>query len=178
MANELTAKRLVEIAASQIGYHEKNSDANLDSFTASNDGNGNHTKFARDLHNAGYYNGDKCGYDWCDVFVDWCFYQLANKDAKKAQDMECQTGDCGAGCWFSAQYYRNQNRFYTSPEVGDQIFFGTAGNESHTGIVESVTSSQITTIEGNTGGQVARKTYNRNNSSIVGYGRPKFVTES
>ena len=176
--NEFTAKRLVEIAVSQLGYHEKNTNANLDSNTASNDGSGNYTKYARDLRNAGYYNGNKNGYAWCDVFVDWCFYQLANQDAKKAQEIECQTGDCGAGCIYSAQYYRAQNRFFSTPEVGDQIFFGVKGDEEHTGIVETVSASSITTIEGNSGDQVKRNSYSRSNSRIVGYGRPKFSTVS
>ena len=83
-----TVKKLLDIARAEIGYHEKNSDSNLDSKTAPNDGNGNHTKYARDLHAAGYYNGDKCGYAWCDCFVDWCFYVLCGKDAAKAQAME------------------------------------------------------------------------------------------
>ena len=168
-----TAAKLIAIAQAEIGYKEKATNSNLDDDTA-NAGSNNWTKFARDLYNAGYYNGNKNGYAWCDVFVDWCFYQLAGKNAKKAQEIECQTGDCGAGCIYSAQYYRNQNRFYTTPEVGDQIFFGKKGDEEHTGIVETVSANQITTIEGNTSNMVARRTYNRNDSYIVGYGRPKF----
>lgn len=45
-----TAKELIAIAVSQIGYREKLTCANLDSNTA-NAGSGNHTKYARDLHN-------------------------------------------------------------------------------------------------------------------------------
>ena len=170
-----TVSRLLEIARGEIGYHEKNNDNNLDSKTASNDGSGNHTKYARDLHAAGYYNGDKCGYAWCDVFVDWLFYMLTGKDASKAQEIECQTGPYGAGCYYSAQYYKQAGRYYTSgPQAGDQIFFG---DFDHTGIIESVSGSTITTIEGNTSNQVARRTYNINNSYITGFGRPRFEPE-
>lgn len=170
----ITAANLIKIAAAEIGYKEKASNSSLDDKTA-NAGSNNWTKYSRDLYAAGYYNGNKNGYAWCDVFVDWCFYQLAGKDAKKAQEIECQTGDCGAGCIYSARYYRNQNRFFTSnPQPGDQIFFGSTGNEEHTGIVETVNGSTITTIEGNSSDQVARKSYSISNSRIVGYGRPKF----
>lgn len=174
----MTAVNLIKIAAAEIGYKEKASNSNLDDKTA-NVGSNNWTKYARDLHAAGYYNGNKNGYAWCDVFVDWCFYQLAGKDAKRAQEIECQTGDCGAGCVYSARYYRNQNRFYTSnPQPGDQIFFGSTGDEEHTGIVETVNGSTITTIEGNSSDQVIRRTYSISNSRIVGYGRPKFESSN
>lgn len=176
------ASELIKIAEAEVGYLEKKSNSNLDSKTA-NAGYNNYTKYARDLKNAGYYNGNKNGYAWCDVFVDWLFYQLCGKDAKKAEHMICQTGDYGAGCKYSAQYYRNAGRFHSSPKPGDQIFFGTKGNESHTGIVYKVDSSKVYTIEGNTsgasgvvanGGGVFKKSYSRNYSKIVGYGRPRY----
>lgn len=170
-----TVARLLEIARGEIGYHEKNSDSNLDSKTAANDGGGNHTKYARDLHAAGYYNGNKCGYAWCDVFVDWLFYQLAGLDAAKAQEIECQTGPYGAGCYYSAQYYKQAGRYYTSdPQAGDQIFFG---DFVHTGIIESVSDNTITTIEGNSNNQVERRTYSINSSYITGFGRPRYDPE-
>lgn len=170
--SHLYVEDVLRIAAAEIGYHEKDSDANLDSKTAPNDGNGNHTKYARDLHAAGYYNGDKCGYAWCDAFYDWCLYQAAGRDGAYAQKAQCQTGDCGAGCWYSAQYYMAQGRFYTTgPKPGDQIFFN---DFEHTGLVERVEGTVITTIEGNTGNAVARRTYQIGSKSIDGFGRPRY----
>lgn len=168
-----TADKLVSIARNEIGYKEKASNSNLDSKTA-NAGHNNWTKYARDLNVKGYYNGPKNGYAWCDMFVDWCFLQLAEGDAKKAQELECQTGDLGAACPYSLGYYKNQGRFYTSPQVGDQVFFQQGGSVVHTGIVESYTSTTVTTIEGNAGDAVTRKTYSRSNSYVYGYGRPKY----
>lgn len=171
-----SVEKLLEIARGEIGYHEKATNANLDQKTALNDGSGNYTKYARDLHNAGYYNGNKNGYDWCDVFVDWCFWMLCGKNKKEAENMECQSGDLGAGCTWSAQYYQQAGRYYTrNPQPGDQIFFG---DFDHTGIVESVTEDAITTIEGNTSSQVARRTYSRYDGWITGFGRPKFESGS
>jgi len=168
-----TAKKLIAIAVSQIGYHEKASNANLDDPTA-NSGSGNWTKYARDLARAGYYNGNKNGYAWCDVFVDWCFWILADRDARLGQTIECQTGDCGAGCLFSRQYYQQQGRLFSAPEPGDQVFFTQNGEICHTGIVETVNGNRITTIEGNTSDQVARRSYTLGNGYIKDFGRPKY----
>lgn len=169
-----TVEALLNIARNEIGYHEKASNSNLDSKTA-NSGSNNYTKYARDLNNAGYYNGNKNGYAWCDVFVDWCFLQLCNGNAKKAQEIICQTGELGAAVNYSANYYKNQNRYYTSnPQPGDQIFFKSGSSMVHTGIVESVTSSYVNTIEGNSSDQVIRRSYNRSSTNIAGYGRPKY----
>lgn len=173
-----TASALIKIAEAEIGYHEKASNTQLDSKTA-NSGSKNYQKYGRDLNKAGYYNGNKNGYDWCDQFVDWCFFKLCgNKD--KAEYLECQTGNLGAGCGFSLKYYKAAGRFDKTPKVGDQIFFkyGTDNSTAdHTGIVVKVTSSQIETIEGNTGNQVKRKTYSRDSKYILGYGHPRYDPE-
>lgn len=177
-----TADKLIEVALNEVGYLEKKSNSQLDNKTT-NAGYNNYTKYARDLFNAGYYNGNKNGYAWCDCFHDWCHWIAANKNAKEAQNIICQTGDLGAGCVYSAQYYRNAGRFYTAPKVGDQIFFGEKGDEYHTGIVYKVDGSKVYTIEGNTsgdsgvvdnGGGVFKKSYYLSNSKIAGYGRPKY----
>lgn len=179
-----TAEKLIAIASAEVGYLEKKSNSNLDSKTA-NAGGKNWTKYGRDLYNAGYYNGNKNGYAWCDVFVDWCFYQLCGKNAKIAQDIICQTGTLGAGVKYSMGYYKNAKRFYADPKVGDQIFFGADTSATHTGIVEKITATEVHTIEGNTreeagvipnGGGVFRKSYVINDPAILGYGRPKYDT--
>ena len=175
-----TAKQLVEIAEAEIGYHEKATNANLDTKTA-NSGKGNYTKYSRDLHKAGYYNGNKQGFDWCDQFVDWCFFKLCgSKD--KAEYLECQTGKYGAGCGFSLKYYKAAGRFDGNPKVGDQIFFkynlnDTSYTADHTGIVVRVTDSLVETIEGNSGSEVKRKCYQRTDKTIIGYGHPRYDAE-
>lgn len=166
--------RVLELARGEIGYLEKATNACLDDKTA-NAGPGNWTKYARDLAQAGYYNGNKNGYAWCDVFVDWLFYTAAGKDAAYAQKVEFQTGELGAGCYYSAQYYKQAGRYYTgNPQPGDQIFFG---DFDHTGVVERVEGSTVTTIEGNSSNRVERRTYNIHDSYITGYGRPRYDKE-
>ena len=175
-----TAKQLVAIAEAEIGYHEKATNANLDSKTA-NSGKSNYTKYSRDLHKAGYYNGNKQGFDWCDQFVDWCFYQLCGRNKDKAEYLECQTGKYGAGCGFSLKYYKAAGRFDKTPKVGDQIFFKYTNDDStadHTGIVVRVTDSLVETIEGNSGSEVKRKAYQRTDKTIIGYGHPRYDAET
>lgn len=180
-----TANKLIAIAEAEIGYLEKETNRDLDSKTG-NAGDENFTKYARDLHKAGYYQANKNGYEWCEVFNDWCHYMASGKDAKLAQEVICQTGLYGAGCIWSARCYRDAGRFYSTPEVGDQIYFGTKGNESHTGIVYKVDSKNVYTIEGNTsgasgvianGGGVCKKSYPLGYAKIVGYGRPRYDAE-
>ena len=182
------ASKAIQIAEAEVGYLEKASNAQLDNPTA-NAGRGNWTKYARDLHAAGYYNGNKNGYAWCDIFFDWIIWRLCGKDAAKAQAMTCQTGPYGAGCSNSAQYYKQGGRFHTDdPQLGDQIFFWNSSKTApgHTGIVVGVDDRYVYTIEGNTsgtsgvvsnGGGVCRKQYSRKHHRIYGYGRPRYDEE-
>lgn len=180
--------KLLKVAEAQVGYLEKRSNSNLDSKTA-NAGSNNYTKFARDLDKLGYfYNGSKNGYAWCDVFVDWCFVQAFGVD-EAMKLLQQPKKSYGAGCLYSARYYKNKNQFHTSnPKAGDQIFFwNSAKNDvAHTGLVYDVDSTYVYTIEGNTssasgvianGGAVAKKKYKKNYPRIYGYGRPNYDKE-
>ena len=152
---------LVNNALAQVGYKA---------------GTGKHTKYAEELDKLGYvYNGPKNGFDWCDVFVDWCFYKSFGKVG--FQMLYQPENGTGAGCPFSADFFRAHNAFYETPAIGDQVFFGVPGDEYHTGIVVEVGNMTITTVEGNTGGgngQVQKKTYARAGNIISGYGRPRW----
>ena len=177
-----TAKQLVSIAEAEIGYHEKASNSNLDSKTA-NSGNKNYTKYGRDLFNAGFFNGNKNGFDWCAQFPTWCVWKLTGKDKAKAEYILCVGGDLSAGCGFALKYYKQAGRFDKKPKVGDQIFFkynlsDTSYTADHTGIVVRVTDKLIETIEGNSGNEVRRKAYQRNDKTIVGYGHPRYDAET
>ena len=176
--------KLLQTIRAEVGYCEKASNSNLDDKVA-NAGKGNYTKYARDLDNvSGFYNGRKNGHAWCDVFVDWCMWKTFG--AENAKRLLCQPNkSLGAGCKYSMQYYQKKGRFYTSPKVGDQIFFKeSSGNGiAHTGYVDGVDKTYVHTIEGNTssasgvvanGGCVARKKYKLNYARIAGYGRPDY----
>lgn len=170
-----TAKKLIALAVAEIGYCEKETNSQLDNPTA-NAGDGNYTKYARDLYAAGYYQASKQGYAWCDMFVDWLFFKLAGSK-EKGEYLECQTGLYGAGCEWSSDCYRRAGRFDSNPLPGDQIFFGKTDAEEHTGIVEKVENGKVYTIEGNSSNKVQRCSYALTSSRIVGYGHPRFDAE-
>ena len=177
--------RFLAIARAELGYCEKRTNAQLDSPSA-NAGSANYTKYARDLDALKtFYNGAKQGFAWCDVFVDWCMVEAFG--VTLALKLLCQPQkSTGAGCTFSAQFYKAAGRWQTKPQAGDQIFFTKDGGKTsnHTGIVERVDATTVYTIEGNTspasgvvanGGGVYRKSYKLTSASILGYGRPNWA---
>lgn len=171
------ASKVIRIADAEVGYIEKASNADLDDKTA-NAGSANYTKYARDLDAIpGFYNTPKQGAEWCEMLVDWSFVQAFGVEA--AKELLCQSGESmGAGTVGSAMYYRSKGQFYTSdPKVGDQIYFGTVGHETHTGLVYKVDSAYVYAIEGNTSNGVYRRTYTLDDASIAGYGRPNYDPE-
>lgn len=170
----ITAQTLLNVAKAELGYNEKKDASRLENKT-DNTGNNNYTKYARDLHEAGFYNGNKQGYAWCDQFVDWCFFTACGGDKEKAEALLCQTGNLGAGVGYSAGYYKNQGRFYEKdPQPGDQIFFYQNGVWTHTGIVLEVKNGKVYTVEGNKRNHVAKCVYPLNYATIKGYGRPRY----
>lgn len=128
-------------------------------------------------YNTWFYGRDVSGaaYPWCMVFVQWVFDQTG-------VPLPLKTASCGAlmraaqtaGQWVTGGYC-----------PGDVVIYDFPGGAAtdHTGIVESVTKTGITAIEGNTseagsqsdGGQVCRK--RRPNSQIVGAVRPLYETK-
>lgn len=168
---------VIELAKSQIGYHEKATNAMLDDFLA-NAGSNNFTKYARDLDAInGFYNGPKQGYAYCDVFVDWCFVKAYG--AFIGLQLLCQPmASAGAGCQYSAQYYERQGRFFVDdPQPGDQIFFDYGGGINHTGIVTDVNQFAIITVEGNSDDQVQQCSYPHSAGYIAGFGRPNWAMD-
>ena len=185
---KIYASKVIEIALGEVGYLEKKTNSNLDSKTG-NAGSNNYTKYARDLDAIpNFYNSKKNGYAWCDVWVDWVFVEAFGADI--AKKLLCQPDKSyGAGCYYSAKYYKNKNQFHTSnPKIGDQIFFWNSSKNdvAHTGLVYEVDNTYVYTVEGNTstasgvvanGGGVCCKKYKLNYARIYGYGRPAYDEE-
>lgn len=173
MANK-TADKLVSTALKDEGYIEKKSNAWLNSKTK-NAGSNNWTKFNAYF---GYSN-----VFWCANYVSYEFAQAFGKDEGK----KLLYGGYSASCEVLRQQFIKAGKFDATPKVGDCIFFkGTRhAGANHIAIVISVTSTTITTIEGNTsggssvvdnGGGVFRKTYKIGYEKIMGYGHPAFDT--
>lgn len=179
-------QKVIDIALSEVDYLEKASKAQLDDKTA-NAGSGNYTKYSRDLAKYPYFNGSKQGAAWCAVFVCWCFVQAYGKDA--ALKLLCQptkaADNCGAGCKYARNYFKNKGQLHDSPQPGDVIFFynGDKSQIQHTGLVYKVDSSKVYTVEGNTsgasgvianGGGVCKKSYSLSYERLAGFGRPEY----
>ena len=176
---EKAAAYVVGVAESEVGYIEKKSNEQLTDKTA-NAGPpyNNYTKYGAYFDNQRgeyeYYNGKKNGFDWCDQFVDWCFaiaFGIDNGRRMLYQPMK----SLGAGCKYSAGYFRANNAWTTVPKIGDQVFFGKKGDESHTGIVVDVSADKVWTIEGNANNRVMKRVYYLNDGNIAGYGRPNLA---
>lgn len=182
------ASKVISVMMAEVGYIEKKSNAQLDDKTA-NAGFGNYTKYARDLDAIpGFYNTKKQGAAYCDITVDWAFVQAYG--AEQAKKLLCQPDNsCGAGCYYSAQYYKQKGQFHEKdPKPGDQIFFWNENKDgvAHTGLVVEVDKQDVTTVEGNArddddpmkdGGGVRMKKYHIGDETIYGYGRPAYDKE-
>lgn len=123
-------------------------------------------------YNTEFYGKEVSGsaYPWCCAFVWWVFAQHDPMLIKKTAS--CQS----LGNWFN-----EQGRWHSSPQVGDIVFFHFNTNSNwtnHVGIVKAINGNVIETIEGNTsvnsddnGGAVMVR---QRSSNIVGYGRPEY----
>ena len=171
MKNQEAIEKVLNVAMKEVGYLEKKSNSLLDALTG-NAGDKNFTKYARDLF------PHLQGQPWCDMFVDWCFVQAFGRE--KAEEL---LGGFSAYTPTSAGKFQNMKRFFSSPAVGDQIFFRTTERINHTGLVYKIADNRVYTIEGNTsvaaevipnGGGVYCKYYDLMNQRIAGYGRPDW----
>lgn len=153
-------ERVINFAMAEVGYKETGK---------------NITKYAKDFDTKwpNFYNTRKQGAAWCDIFVDWLFCTLWGPT--EAMKMLYQPAkSCGAGCKFSAGYYKTAKKFYAVPKPGDQIFFIVGNDINHTGIVTKVTKSRVYTVEGNSNNAVQTHSYALDNKKIAGYGRPNY----
>lgn len=162
------ASTVVNFAKSEVGYLEKN--------------HNNKTKYAEYMDKlSNFYYGKKNGFDWCSVFVDYCFVKKFGETNAKKLLCYPSKNSYGASCTWSAKYFKNNKQFYSSPKVGDKIFFKRGLGIGHTGIVVKVTTNKVYTVEGNTySGKlegVFEHEYSINDKSIAGYGRPKYDEE-
>lgn len=83
---------------------------------------------------------------WCAAFVYWCHQQAGVSGVPK-------TGGV-LDMWNKAPGNR-----VTQPQPGDVVIFDYGGGTGHTGIIESVNGSTLTTIEGNTNDDGSREGY-------------------
>lgn len=153
--NDAKAK-LVAWCIEQVGYQE---------------GANNYNQYAPKWAAAGGWNAQN--QPWCDVFVDVAFIEVFGIDLASRLTYQPK-GGFSALCSASANYYKANNAWFSTPAVGDQVFFNVSGGINHTGIVIGVSGGVITTVEGNSSDAVRRNSYAVTSSYIAGFGRPNW----
>lgn len=180
----MSTNKIIKEAMRWVGYLEKQTNSNLDSYKG-NAGYNNYTVFARDYcahfnENLNTYQGQP----WCAMFVSVIFANVFG--SKKADELlikhfaYCPTA---VNNFVSKGLWKRSN-----PKTGDVIFFKTKNSNiaAHTGIVVNVDSKYVYTIEGNTsssagvvdnGGAVEKKKYALDYERILGYGDIQYEEE-
>lgn len=165
-----TPKDVLQFASREIGYTEWPPGSNLNKY--------------------GSWYGVN-GVQWCAIFVSYCFYNvgLPIAAATKKGFSYCPDG---------VNWFKSQGRFFSTPQVGDVVFYDWYKNSPackptdtancsdawHVGIVKTVNSDgTITAIEGNTeignegnGGKVMERI--RHPKVWYGFGRPLYSAVS
>ena len=168
MTEAQAINKVISLAESQVGYHEKASASGLNSKTA-NAGSANYTKYGKTMHSVQPSTMDYPA-AWCDAFVDWLFYSCFGKELGKK--MLC--GSYDDYTINSAQLFKDAGRWTNVPKKGYQIFFQSGGMINHTGIVKKVSGGVVYTIEGNSSDKVTERSYSIGESRIAGYGMPIY----
>ena len=165
---------LVNVARSQLGYHEGDNTSQLHGESS---GSSNYTEY-------GYWYGTQVQghsggsyYSWCAYFISWCARQ-AGIPTSIISNASYACAGSDNGDFKNLDYYARGS--YT-PKVGDLVFFCWEGNSScwdHVEIVIGVSSSEVTTLGGNTGdNNVKSRKWSLSNSNIRGYGVPKYTSK-
>lgn len=171
----MKASELLDVARAELNYIGKKSNKDLDIPEANPIGN--YTRYARDMYEAGYFNGSKQGFSWCTTFNVWCGWVACGKNKELAESI-FPVGPLSAGVKYHKMYYANKDRVGTEPKVGACIYFkDSTGELCHIGWVEKVEGDTVYTIEGNTSHQVLRRSYDINYNRIDSYGYPFYDEE-
>ena len=170
--------KVIELAKKYAdeGYHEE--------------GN-NWTIFGQMLDEVDYYAPQKKnGQAWCMTFINALFFMASDSkdDNSKKYDAQNYLGEqpaynnYSAGCTYAANYFREIGHYYDIEDayVGDVIYFGERGHESHVGIIidldydDDGDITTIYTVEGNKADAVRYGEYDVSSSYIAGCAKATF----
>jgi hypothetical protein len=171
LAVELTGDQrrdVINVALSQAGYREGDSEGELDGSNPS--GTGNYAEYNR------FYGkiGDSYAYAWCGSFVYWCMMHAGVPSKAYRPSLSCSKlvsnfrEDGGL---------REKGSGYV-PAGGDIVFFANTntGSPSIYGIVVCVTDEWIYTVEGDGDNRVNVRRYRPDDSYIYAYGVPAYTS--
>lgn len=109
---------------------------------------------------------------WCACFLSWGAAQAGEACFASSPPRFAEVND-GISQFKAAKQWRGPTGY--TPLPGDYIFFNwDRGTADHVGVVLSVQGGTVFTLEGNSGGKVAVRSYDLNSKVIEGYGVPEF----
>lgn len=177
------ATDVIAVALSQLGYHEGNSDADLDGLNGSGSKNFTEYNVLFGKLDNGEGNGNSYGYAWCAAFVNWCLRQAqVDKELTGGMYVSCNSWRnwfINQGAQYGAEYHDRGEDYI--PRKGDLIFYRslTATHSratDHIGIVLKCEDGKVYAIEGNADNKVGLHEYDLTNRYIVGYGTIAYKT--
>lgn len=167
------AADIVNVALSQVGYHESCSSYDL---SGDGTGSGSCTEYGR------WYGNQT---DWCNIFVSWCAYVAGVSESVFPKLPSCTQAYSSVLPSVGADCFRFDGGNSVKP--GDIFFSCTCcGSDScidHVGIIADVDGEYIYTVEGNLTDRVQYVTYpastgysSNKNAQINYIARPQYKT--
>lgn len=166
---------VLAVALTQLGYHEGDSDAEMDGADAK--GSRNFVEYNRmygKLDN-GEGNGMSYGYSWCAAFVSWCLRHAGIPEEIAVTEVSCRR----MTDWYRENFTYHPRESGYLPKPGDIIMFHDGdGVAHHVGLVLGMERGRVHVIDGNGKEEaVATHVYHRNSRAILGYCVPDYPTE-
>ena len=163
---------LINVALSQVGYHEGNRTADLDGSNLT--GNQNYTEYGYWFgyhvveQNSGFF------YEWCAMFIAW-----SARQARLSKDIINNASYAHAGgnpYYFHVTYHARGS--YT-PKAGDLVFYDWVNTErqwDHVGIVLYTQGNYFYAVEGNASEQVLIRKASLSSCEVQGFGVPAYTS--
>jgi len=155
------AKIVISVAEAEIGTLEGRSGGHWN----------NHQKYSEGVPGLEWSDRQP----WCQTFVTWVAREA------EVQRLYHPVDSPTASCDLAAAWFKKIDRWSEYPALGAQVFFGSARDLNHTGIVAQYDDTYIYTVEGNTntsgsreGNGVYAKKRGRRDAHVIGYGYPAF----
>ncbi len=164
---------VLEIAMSQMGYHEGDCDADMDGMNPF--GGRNFTEYNRiyGMLDNDEGNGVSYGYAWCASFVSWCLRQAGVPTTIAPNEVTCES----MSLWFRLFSVYHPSSSHYSPRPGDIVMFQPRGNgiANHVGFVVGLARGKLYTVEGNSQNKVRLRSYIPTDPYILGYCVPDYI---
>ena len=162
---------LVNVALSQVGYHEGNSIGDLAGGSAN--GSMNYTEYGYWFGFEVLDRGSGFFYEWCAMFTAWAARQaqIPTNVINNASYAHVGTNPF----FFHMRFYPRGTYI---PKPGDLIFYDwaySAKDWDHVGIVAYVENGRVHTVEGNASDQVIMRDVSLYDNEIQGFGAPSYT---